>query len=68
MMNNTIHLCDTCIYCFADCPAKTVEFGNGKGNDNVVHCDSYANKDEMMKLVKAFMTFIESYNFEPEKN
>lgn len=37
-----IHLCNSCIYRnFAECPALHVEFGNGKGNDNVVCCDCY---------------------------
>lgn len=40
-----IHLCDSCIYAYPDCDADTIEFGNGKGNDNVIECDVYNQGD-----------------------
>lgn len=42
--NTKIHLCDSCIYDFPTCDVKKIEFGNGKGNDNVISCDCY-NKE-----------------------
>ena len=35
------HLCNECQFEFATCGAKEVLFGNGKGNDNVIRCDSF---------------------------
>ena len=39
-MNTKINLCDECALFFATCASKNVKFGNGKGNDNVISCDS----------------------------
>lgn len=35
-----IHLCETCKYNYPECPTKKndVQFGQGKGNDNIIEC------------------------------
>lgn len=43
------NLCDTCKWCFAECTAKNIRFGEGIGNDNVVGCDKYFAKEYLMK-------------------
>jgi hypothetical protein len=42
-LNNQIHLCDSCISNYPNCPAenKDVLFGNGVGNDNICCCAKY---------------------------
>jgi len=35
------HLCNDCRFHVATCGAKELKFGNGKGNDNVIACDSF---------------------------
>lgn len=47
-----IHLCDSCVYEFATCEAKNIEFGNGKGNDNVIDCDCFNNGDKSITCPK----------------
>jgi hypothetical protein len=37
----TDNLCDVCLFDFEDCCAKQINFGCGKGNDNVIECDSF---------------------------
>jgi len=44
-----INLCRVCKKCIASCEAKNVEFGDGKGNDNVYLCDSFDRIDELIK-------------------
>jgi hypothetical protein len=44
--NTKINLCDTCVYSIPECRAKEIEFGDGLGNDNVIECDCYKNKDK----------------------
>ena len=36
-----INMCDYCKEKFAECEALGVEFGDGKGNDNVIKCGSF---------------------------
>ena len=42
-LNNQIHLCDSCISNYPNCPARNedVLFGNGVGNDNICCCAKY---------------------------
>lgn len=40
-----MHLCDSCTYQYPNCDADSIEFGNGKGNDNVIECDAYNQGD-----------------------
>ena len=40
------NLCDSCQFCIGDCDAEDIEFGDGKGNDNVIGCDSYREKGD----------------------
>lgn len=42
---NKAHLCDSCIYEYPSCESEQVKFGNGKGNDNIVHCDCFNQGD-----------------------
>jgi len=37
-----VHLCDYCMQEPAECPCDKVEYGNGKGKDNVTKCDAYS--------------------------
>ena len=41
MEEKIINKCDDCVNCFATCENKNVKFGDGKGNDNVIACDSF---------------------------
>jgi hypothetical protein len=41
LTDTKINLCDTCRNEFPTCEAKNVDFGNGKGDDNVYRCDSH---------------------------
>ncbi len=49
--NEEVHLCNDCEYgCMAACPiTKNVKFGNGQGNDNVIECENYINKEALKK-------------------
>ena len=49
--NKEVHLCNDCEYgCMAACPiTKNVRFGNGLGNDNVIECENYINKEALKK-------------------
>ena len=42
--DSTENLCDTCPKCIADCDGKSLEFGDGIGNDNVIQCDAYTGR------------------------
>jgi len=46
-----VHLCNDCAYgCIAACPiTKNVKFGNELGNDNVIECENYINKEALKK-------------------
>ncbi len=39
----TIHLCNSCVYDYPECPSTPddMEFGNGFGMDNVISCKRY---------------------------
>ncbi len=45
--NSKVHLCDSCTkrkdYPVCCPPGTALEFGNGKGNDNIIQCGKYAN-------------------------
>ncbi len=41
------HLCFTCRDAVPECEAKNIKFGNGIGNDNVIECESYNNKQHI---------------------
>jgi hypothetical protein len=43
-LSETVHFCNTCDKEFATC-ASNPKFGNGKGLDNVISCDSYLQKE-----------------------
>lgn len=43
LKNKTMHLCNTCNSEFPTCKGKEMEFGSGKGNDNVIACDCYSS-------------------------
>jgi hypothetical protein len=36
------NLCDTCSFSQPDCPSGHLEYGNGKGNDNVTACSGFS--------------------------
>ena len=36
-----MNLCNTCENDFAECNSSEIEFGNGKGSDNVIGCNTY---------------------------
>ena len=44
MKSNEINMCDTCINEFATCNPELIEFGDGKGMDNVIVCSSFIKK------------------------
>lgn len=50
MMEEEIHLCNDCTNknSFPEClnDIDNVEFGSGKGNDNIIHCNSYSKEGE----------------------
>lgn len=37
-----INMCDSCKFDVPTCKSGKVEFGQGKGNDNVINCEGYA--------------------------
>ncbi len=39
--DSKIHLCNRCKNVYPECPAQNLVFGNGKGNDNIISCDSF---------------------------
>lgn len=39
--NSKVNMCDFCQKSFAWCDSELIEFGDGKGNDNVVVCSEY---------------------------
>lgn len=43
-MDTKIHLCDSCLNSFPECSPKIIEFGEGKGNDNIVKCSDYSER------------------------
>ena len=43
---NKIHLCDSCVYQYPQCNADNVEFGCGKGNDNIIECKYFNQGDK----------------------
>jgi hypothetical protein len=45
------HLCNECQFEFATCRAKKILFGNGKGNDNVIRCDSFQDHPDILGWV-----------------
>ena len=49
--NKEVNLCNDCEYgCMAACPiTENVKFGNGQGNDNVIECENYINKEALKK-------------------
>lgn len=49
--NKETHLCNDCEYwCMEACPiTKNVKFGNGLGNENVIECENYINKEALKK-------------------
>lgn len=44
-LESVVHLCDTCQKCYPECDSEDIEFGCGKGNDNVVKCGGYVQKE-----------------------
>lgn len=36
-----LNLCDTCEHDYPICNGKQVRFGTGKGNDNIIKCNTY---------------------------
>jgi len=42
--NSKVNMCDTCCHHFSDCKQDLIEFGNSKGNDNVIVCSSYMSQ------------------------
>lgn len=45
------NMCDFCKNTFAECEAKGVVYGDGIGNDNVVKCNSYVERDKTILQV-----------------
>ncbi len=47
--NSKENLCDTCIkrINFPECSPHDMKFGNGLGNDNIIKCDNWDNKDRI---------------------
>lgn len=43
MENNSVHLCDSCRNCYPECSTDghNIDFGDGKGNDNICCCNKY---------------------------
>ena len=44
MPDTKAHLCDTCHFDVATCEAVGVQYGDGKGNDNVIACDTFKER------------------------
>ena len=40
------NLCGSCEHCFGECNSKSIIFGTGVGNDNVVECSTFTRKCE----------------------
>jgi len=40
------NLCGLCEHCFGECNSKSIIFGTGVGNDNVVECSAFTRKCE----------------------
>ena len=49
--NKTMHLCNSCKYIFPACKSKEIEFGIGKGNNNVIKCNAYSSREKDMRGV-----------------
>lgn len=47
----TINMCDFCEYKFPECNPKTIAYGNGKGNDNVIRCSCFKLEDNLKYLI-----------------
>lgn len=44
-LHKELNLCDGCVFHFSSCKGKDIIFGNGRGNDNVIQCETYKYKD-----------------------
>lgn len=43
--NSKEHLCDNCKLIYPECKGKNLEFGNGKGKDNIIGCFDFERKN-----------------------
>jgi hypothetical protein len=41
MESTKINLCDYCLQNMPECINEKIEFGDGRGNDNVIECDGF---------------------------
>ena len=47
-----INLCDYCKNEYPSCHAKNIKFSGGKGNDNIVKCDNFADGRDLYKEMR----------------
>jgi len=47
LKENTLHLCNDCLYDIPTCKAERgkIVYGAGKGNDNIIECKTYRKKE-----------------------
>ena len=50
--DDTIHICNGCGNAkhVPECIPENVQFGNGFGNDNIIHCKNYNVEDVIAKI------------------
>ena len=52
--NSKSNLCDTCKNCISSCEGFMLEFGDAKGDDNVIECNGYDPADTLPDGVEMF--------------
>ena len=50
-VDTSVHLCDTCKLTYPECDPKDIDFGDGKGDDNIFKCEKYQKKSKSKKGV-----------------
>lgn len=64
VINNKIHLCNSCQKTYLECDSKAEDiiFGNGIGNDNICACACYLPAADVTSVVHGTWLPIVSYN------
>lgn len=47
ILHEQLNLCDTCKFEIPTCKGSFMEFGNGRGDDNVIKCKTYNYKNKI---------------------
>lgn len=59
MVDTKRHLCDSCCNNFPTCISEKIEFGDGLGNDNVIECSGYNDKNVKTLEAKSFSSIFD---------